>query len=134
MLSAVLALLALLCCVFFPDMEVRADSLSVRASASSVKIGDTVTISITVPAGVSATVNLTYPSNLFAFQSASETANSNGGTVSMTLGGYGGTDTATTGTVTFKARAAGSATFSASAPVAGNQEETRSRSAEAARP
>lgn len=120
--AIVLALLLLAGCVLFPGMEARADSLSVRASASTVKIGDTVTISITVPAGVSATVNLTYPGNLFSFQSASETANANGGTVSMTLGGYGGTDTATTGTATFKATAAGSATFSASAPVAGNQE------------
>lgn len=120
--KAVLALFLLLACVIFPDVEARADSLSVRASASSVKIGDTVTVSITVPAGVSATVNLTYPGSLVEFQSASETANANGGTVSMTLGGYGGTDTATTGTVTFKAKAAGSVTFSASAPVAGNQE------------
>lgn len=116
-----LALFLLLGCLIAPDMEARADSLSVSASASSVKIGDTVTISITVPAGISATVNLTYPSNLFSFQSASETANANAGTVSMTLGGYGGTDTATTGTVKLKATAAGTATFSVSAPTAGNQ-------------
>lgn len=120
--TAALALLVLLVTVCLPDMQVRAESLSVRASASSVKIGDKVTVTITVPAGVSATVNLTYPGNIFSFESASETANSNGGTVSMTLGGYGGTDTATSGTITFKAKAAGSATFSASAPVAGNQE------------
>ncbi len=116
------ALLLLLVCTLFPNVQARAESLSVRVSASTVKIGETVTVSVTVPAGVSATVNVTYPGNLFSFQSASETANSNGGTVSMTLGGYGGTDTATTGTMTFKAKAAGKATFSASAPVAGNQE------------
>lgn len=117
----ILSLFLLFGCLIVPDMEARAESLSVGASASSVKIGDTVTISITVPAGISATVNLTYPSNLFSFQSASETANANAGTVSMTLGGYGGTDTATTGTVKLKAKAAGTATFSASAPTAGNQ-------------
>lgn len=120
-MAFIFALFLMIGSVMVPNIEARADSLSVRASASSVKIGDTVTISITVPAGVSATVHLTYPNRLFTFVSASETANSNGGTVSMTLGGYGGTDTATTGTMTFRATAAGSATFSASAPVAGNQ-------------
>ena len=121
-LAVLTSMILFLGCMMIPDMEARAASLSVSVSASSVKIGDSVTVSITVPAGVSATVNLTYPSNLFTFVSASETANANGGTVIMTLGGYGGTNTTTTGTVKFKAKSAGSATFSASAPVAGNQE------------
>ncbi|MCM1283936.1 MAG: cadherin-like beta sandwich domain-containing protein [Muribaculaceae bacterium] len=119
---ALFFMLVLFAGILVPESEVRADSLSLSVSASSVKIGDSVTVSITVPAGVSATVNVTYPNDLFSFTSASETANANGGTVSMTLGGYGGTDTKTTGTMKFKAKAAGSATFSVSAPVAGNQE------------
>ena len=120
----------MVCCVValtlanlaIPDLQVRADSLSLRVNKSEMKIGETVTVSITVPAGVSATINLTYPTNVFSFSSASETANANGGCVVMTLGGYGGTNTATTGTIKFKAKSAGTATFAASAPTAGNQE------------
>ena len=43
----------------------------------------------------------------------------------MTIGSYGSSNTKTTGTMKFKAKAAGSATFSASAPIAGNQDGDR---------
>ena len=124
-LSSFLAVILMLGCMMIPDTKAQASSLSLRVSTSSVKIGDTVTVSITVPAGVSATVNVTYPSGVFSFSSASDTASSNGGTVSMTIGSYGSTNTKTTGTMKFKAKAAGSATFSASAPIAGNQDGDR---------
>lgn len=124
-LSSFLAVILMLGCMMIPDTKAQASSLSLGVSASSVKIGDTVTVSITVPAGVSATVNVTYPSGVFSFSSASDTASSNGGTVSMTIGSYGSTNTKTTGTMKFKAKAAGSATFSASAPIAGNQDGDR---------
>lgn len=124
-LFSFLAVILMLGCMMIPDTKAQASSLSLGVSASSVKIGDTVTVSITVPAGVSATVNVTYPSGVFSFSSASDTASSNGGTVSMTIGSYGSTNTKTTGTMKFKAKAAGSATFSASAPIAGNQDGDR---------
>ena len=124
-LASFLAVILMLGCMMIPDTKALASSLSLRVSTSSVKIGDTVTVSITVPAGVSATVNVTYPSGVFSFSSASDTASSNGGTVSMTIGSYGSTNTKTTGTMKFKAKAAGSATFSASAPIAGNQDGDR---------
>ena len=124
-LSSFLAVILMLGCMMIPDTKAQASSLSLGVSTSSVKIGDTVTVSITVPAGVSATVNVTYPSGVFSFSSASDTASSNGGTVSMTIGSYGSTNTKTTGTMKFKAKAAGSATFSASAPIAGNQDGDR---------
>ena len=124
-LSSLFAIILMLGCIMIPDTNAQASSLSVGVSASSVKIGDTVTVSITVPAGVSATVNVTYPSGTFSFSSASDTASANGGTVSMTIGSYGSRNTKTTGTMKFKAKAAGSATFSASAPIAGNQDGDR---------
>lgn len=124
-LSSFLAVILMLGCMMIPDTKAQASSLSLGVSTSSVKIGDTVTVSITVPAGVSATVNVTYPPGVFSFSSASDTASSNGGTVSMTIGSYGSTNTKTTGTMKFKAKAAGSATFSASAPIAGNQDGDR---------
>lgn len=124
-LFSFLAVILMLGCMMIPDTKAQASSLSLGVSTSSVKIGDTVTVSITVPAGVSATVNVTYPSGVFSFSSASDTASSNGGTVSMTIGSYGSTNTKTTGTMKFKAKAAGSATFSASAPIAGNQDGDR---------
>lgn len=124
-LSSLFAIILMLGCIMIPDTNAQASSLSVGVSASSVKIGDTITVSITVPAGVSATVNVTYPSGTFSFSSASDTASANGGTVSMTIGSYGSSNTKTTGTMKFKAKAAGSATFSASAPIAGNQDGDR---------
>lgn len=124
-LASLLAVILMLGCIMMPNAEVKASGLALGVSASSVKIGDTVTVSITVPAGVSATVNVTYPSGVFSFSSASDTANANGGTVSMTIGSYGSSNTKTTGTMKFRAKAAGSATFSASAPIAGNQDGDR---------
>lgn len=121
-IAPMLALILTLAILVIPTDRVYAESLALSVNKSSVKIGDKVTVSITVPGGISATVNLVYPGNLLEFESASETANANGGTVSMTLGGYGGTNTPTTGTVTFEAKTAGTAQFSVTAPVAGNQE------------
>lgn len=121
-IAPVLALILALAILVIPTDQVYAESLALSVNKSTVKIGEKVTVSITVPGGISATVNLVYSGSLLEFESASETANANGGTVSMTLGGYGGTNTPTTGTVTFEAKTAGTAQFSVTAPVAGNQE------------
>jgi hypothetical protein len=108
-----------------PQMEARAEDLLMSFSSTSVKIGDSVTVTITVPAGVTATVNLTYSTGVFQYSSASTTTNVNAGTVVMTLGGYGANNQQTSETVTFKAKAAGSGRFVASAPSAGDQEGDR---------
>lgn len=124
-LGYVIAICLMLGCLMVPNLEARASALTIGLSSSSVKIGDKVTVTVTVPAGVSATINLTYPTDLFKFSSASDTANANGGTVTMTLGSYGASDSKTSGTVTFTAQAAGSGRFAVTAPTAGNQEGDR---------
>ncbi|MDD6482137.1 MAG: cadherin-like beta sandwich domain-containing protein [Lachnospiraceae bacterium] len=121
-LGCLIALSLLVGWLMIPNTKAYADNLIIAFSSSSVKIGDTLKVQITLPAGVSATVNLTYPTELFTYSSASDTANVNAGTVCMTLGSYGSDNSRTTGTVTFKAKAAGTGGFSVSAPTAGNQE------------
>jgi hypothetical protein len=108
-----------------PNMEAKAENLIIAFGSSNVKIGDDLAVTITVPAGVTATVNLTYSTGLFQYISATTTTNVNAGTVSMTLGTYGESDRPTSETVTFRAKASGSARFLASAPDAGNQEGDR---------
>ena len=82
-------------------------------------------MTVTLPAGVTGTVNLTYSKDLFTYQSATAETSVNAGTVSMTLGSYGSGNKRASGTVKFKADAAGTASFAASAPSAGNQEGDR---------
>lgn len=120
-----MAIVLLFGCLLVPDIEAKADNLYIALSDTVVKIGDTITVSVTVPAGVSATVNLTYPTDLLTYSSASDTASANAGTVSMTIGSYGSSNKRSVGTVTFQAKSSGKATFSAAAPIAGNQEGDR---------
>ena len=124
-LTNMMAIVLLFGCLLVPDIEAKADNLYIALSDTMVKIGDTITISVTVTAGVSATVNLTYPTDLLTYSSASDTASANAGTVSMTIGSYGSSNKRSVGTVTFQAKSSGKATFSASAPIAGNQEGDR---------
>lgn len=124
-LTNMMAIVLLFGCLLVPDIEAKADNLYIALSDTTVKIGDTITVSVTVPAGVSATVNLTYPTDLLTYLSASDTASANAGTVSMTIGSYGSSNKRSVGTVTFQAKSSGKATFSASAPIAGNQEGDR---------
>lgn len=124
-LANMMAIVLLFGCLWVPDIEAKADNLYIALSDTTVKIGDTITVSVTVPAGVSATVNLTYPTDLLTYSSASDTASANAGTVSMTIGSYGSSNKRSVGTVTFQAKSSGKATFSAAAPIAGNQEGDR---------
>lgn len=124
-LANMMAIVLLFGCLLVPDIEAKADNLYIALSDTTVKIGDTITVSVTVPAGVSATVNLTYPTDLLTYSSASDTASANAGTVSMTIGSYGSSNKRSVGTVTFQAKSSGKATFSAAAPIAGNQEGDR---------
>lgn len=124
-LTDMMAIVLLFGCLLVPNIEAKADNLYIALSDTTVKIGDAITVSVTVPAGVSATVNLTYPMDLLTYSSASDTASANAGTVSMTIGSYGSSNKRSVGTVTFQAKSSGKATFSASAPIAGNQEGDR---------
>ena len=124
-LTDMMAIVLLFGCLLVPNIEAKADNLYIALSDTTVKIGDAITVSVTVPAGVSATVNLTYPTDLLTYSSASDTASANAGTVSMTIGSYGSSNKRSVGTVTFQAKSSGKATFSASAPIAGNQEGDR---------
>lgn len=124
-LTNMMAIVLLFGCLLVPDIEAKADNLYIALSDTTVKIGDTITVFVTVPAGVSATVNLTYPTDLLTYSSASDTASANAGTVSMTIGSYGSSNKRSVGTVTFQAKSSGKATFSAAAPIAGNQEGDR---------
>ena len=124
-LANMMAIVLLFGCLLVPDIEAKADNLYIALSDTTVKIGDTITVSVTVPAGVSATVNLTYPTDLLTYSSTSDTASANAGTVSMTIGSYGSSNKRSVGTVTFQAKSSGKATFSAAAPIAGNQEGDR---------
>lgn len=122
LLAVLLAAVIVLGCVLVPDVEARADNLIIAVSAKTVKIGDTLTVTVSVPAGVSATVNLSYSSNLLTYSSASEEASVNAGTVSMTIGDYDSSNGRASGSVKFQAKAAGRAGISVAAPRACNQD------------
>ena len=106
-----LALVFLISCIMTPDVHAQAESMIIALSARSVKIGDTLAVTVTLPAGVTGTVNLTYSKDLFTYQSATAETSVNAGTVSMTLGSYGSGNKRASGTVKFKADAAGTASF-----------------------
>lgn len=124
-LGMMLALVCLIGCLVIPDVQAKAEDMIIALSSKDVKIGDKLTVTVTLPAGVTGTVNLTYSKDIFTYQSASAETSVNAGTVVMTLGSYGANSSRASGTVTFQAEAAGSASFSASAPSAGNQEGDR---------
>lgn len=124
-LGMILALVCLIGCLAIPDVQAKAEDMIIALSSKDVKIGDKLTVTVTLPAGVTGTVNLTYSKDIFTYQSASAETSVNAGTVVMTLGSYGANSSRASGTVTFQAEAAGNASFSASAPSAGNQEGDR---------
>ena len=124
-IAAVLVLFLAAGTVLIPDSEAWAGNLIISLSSKSVKIGDTLTVTVTLPAGVTGTVNLTYSQDLFTFESASAENSVNAGTVAMTLGSYGNGNSRASGSVKLKAKAAGDAGIAASAPSAGNQDGDR---------
>ena len=74
-LGVVLALVFLISCIMTPDVHAQAESMIIALSARSVKIGDTLAVTVTLPAGVTGTVNLTYSKDLFTYQSATAETN-----------------------------------------------------------
>ncbi len=50
-LGVVLALVFLISCIMTPDVHAQAESMIIALSARSVKIGDTLAVTVTLPAG-----------------------------------------------------------------------------------
>uniref|UniRef100_UPI004055B9FE cadherin-like beta sandwich domain-containing protein n=1 Tax=Agathobacter sp. TaxID=2021311 RepID=UPI004055B9FE len=114
--SFALACMMVLMVMAVPSYDVYAANLSLSVSSSSVKIGDTVKATVSVPSGITATVDVYFPTNLFEFVSATGTTNVNGGTVATTLGDPFSSSI----TVTLKAKTSGTATISAASIKAGD--------------
>ncbi len=109
----VLSFCLVLSLLFQPSIEANASNVSLGVSASTINIGDKVTVSVTVPDSVSATVDLSYSSNVLSFVSATADVGSNGSTITMNIGKYSLAATNTI-SVTFKATTSGTANISAS--------------------
>lgn len=88
-------------------------NLSVGVSSSSVKIGDTVTVTIKVPGAVSGPVSLYFPTDVMEYVSASTEASVTGGTVQVSIG-KGGRAASDTVTVKLKAKTSGTANIQVS--------------------
>ena len=111
--SYVLIFVMMLSLLVYPDYEVYAANVSLGVSSSSVNIGDTVKVTVTVPSNVSATIDLSYSSNLLSFVSASTDVGTNAGMVTMNVGKYS-LAASNSVTVTFKANTSGTANINAS--------------------
>lgn len=118
---SLLALLMMFTLLLVPDIHAKADNLIIGFSAKTVQTGEKLKVSVSVPAGVVATVNMKYPTGLLEFESASGETSVNAGTVAMSVGEYG-SQGRKTASVTFLAKAAGDAGISVSAPRAGNSD------------
>lgn len=114
--SYILACMMMLTVMAVPSYDTYAANISLSVSASSVNIGDTVTATVSVPSGITATVDVYFSTDLFSFVSASGTTNVNGGTVATTLGDPFSSSV----TIKLKAKTTGTASISASAIKAGD--------------
>ncbi|MBQ8626229.1 MAG: cadherin-like beta sandwich domain-containing protein [Agathobacter sp.] len=93
-----------------PAGTVYAADITITAKSSSVNIGDSVTVTVTVPENISGTLDVIYPADLLEFTQASAEVNSSkAGTVAISIGKYG-LVTSNKVTITFKAKTAGDAT------------------------
>ena len=112
-LSFTLSLFLVLSLLAYPNVNAQAANVSLGVSASSVSIGQNVTVTVSVPAGVTATVDLAFPTNVLSFVSASTDVGTNGGIVTINLGKMSMANS-TSVSVTFKANTSGDANISAS--------------------
>ncbi len=117
-----LAILMTITVLAVPQQQTyAAASLSMSVSSSNVNIGDTVSATVTIPSGYSATVDVSFPTNLLSYQGASTEqingSNAGGGHLTVNL-----TSAMNLTSVTFKFKAltSGSATISANVLTAGD--------------
>lgn len=107
-------LLAFAICTFgmqFPSTRVEAAALTLSISSSSINVGQTVNVTVTVPSGYAATVVVT--------ESNASVCELQSGSYKMNLGDAAGQPTS--GTLTFKAVAEGSCTFTVRSDSAGDE-------------
>lgn len=108
-----LSIFVLCIAMLLPFETVYAADITISASKSSVSIGDSVTVTVTVPENVSGTMNVIYPTDLLEYSKASAEVNANkAGTIAISIGKNGLT-TSNKLTITFKAKTAGDATIKA---------------------
>lgn len=113
-LCMIMTAIMLVSCLLIPDMQAYAANISLGVSSSSVQIGDTVTVTVTVPENVSGPINVSLSNDVLTFASSSaKELGVNGKYISISMGKYGleGTNKVT---LTFKAKTSGDVTISAS--------------------
>lgn len=112
-LSYFFSVVMVLSLLMYPNHEAYAANVSLGVSASTVNIGETVKVSVTVPDNVTATVDLSFSTNVLSFVSASTDVGNNGGTVTINVGKMSMANSNTV-SVTFKAKTSGTASLNAS--------------------
>jgi len=112
-LSYFFSVVLVLSLLMYPNQEAYAANVSLGVSASSVNIGENVTVSVTVPENITATVDLTFSTDVLSFVSATTDVGTNGGTVTINLGKMSMANSNTV-SVTFKAATSGTASLNAS--------------------
>lgn len=118
--SIMMSVLMVLSLLAVPNSIVYAANATISVSASTVNIGDSITVTVAVPDGVTASIDVSYPNDLVKFTNCSITGSDNGSAVSVTMGVYA-PQSPKKATFTFSAIAAGTATFSATSIKAGDE-------------
>lgn len=106
------AFVMVLSCMFVPQMTAYAADISLKVSATSVEIGDSITATVSVPDNVTGTIDVTFSTDVLQFSKASADANINGKTISISIGKYGLAGSQSV-TITFKAKTSGTAKIQA---------------------
>ena len=113
-LCMIMTAIMLVSCLFVPDMKVYAANITIGVSSSSVQIGETVTVTVTIPENVSGPINVSLSNDILTFSSSTaKELGVNGKYISISMGKYGleGTNKVS---LTFKAKTSGEVTISAS--------------------
>ena len=112
-LSIFTAFFMLITCMMTPNMTAYAANISLSVSKTSVQIGDSVTVTVTIPENVSGPIDIELSNDVLSFSSSTaKEIGVNGRYISISMGKYGieGTNKVT---LTFKAKTSGSVTVSA---------------------
>lgn len=116
--SMIMAMFLMLTLLAVPEQTVYGADLTISTKSQTVNIGDTITVTVAVPENVTASIDVSYPSDLVKFTGCNITASDSGSALSMTMGIYA-PQSPKSATITFSATAAGTATFSATSIKAG---------------
>ncbi len=111
-LSIFTAFFMLITCMMTPNMTAYAANISLSVSKTSVQIGDSVTVTVTIPENVSGPIDIELSNDVLSFSSSTaKEIGVNGRYISISMGKYGieGTNKVT---LTFKAKTSGSVTVS----------------------